>query len=207
MWPKEFRPSQHRGGFQQVAAAQTPEERWHQWQWNISNAEINSSMRRGLLAKASPPKSPSATNSTTFSLEKHGYLPRVGYVQLRAFSNSSISPNPYNERKPLSRGNSRHQSQAHTFNFSLMVFLFLPMHRWKPWSSWREQPGNGKWGAKTGTAVVVSPPKRGDKVAVGGTGSPAWAGTGGLAQSSLLSACHKSAPKQVFHAAINLLKE
>lgn len=61
--------------------------------------------------------------------------------------------------------------------------------------------------SNVGTAVVVSPPKCEDKVAVGGTGSPAWAGTGGLAQSSLLSACHKSAPKQMFHAAINLLKE
>lgn len=32
-------------------------------------------------------------------------------------------------------------------------------------------------------------------------------GGAGWQQSSLLSACHKPAPKQMFHAAINLLKE
>lgn len=59
MGPEEFQPSQHRGAsqhgdaFQQVAERiQTPEMRWHQWWWNISNTEINSRMRRDLLAKA-----------------------------------------------------------------------------------------------------------------------------------------------------------
>lgn len=55
MGPEQLQPSQHRGDDQQMAeTVQTPEARWHQWWWNISNTEINSRMRRGLLTRASP---------------------------------------------------------------------------------------------------------------------------------------------------------
>lgn len=135
-------------------------------------------MRRGLLAKASPPKSQPAANTTTCPLEKQGHPPRVGYVQFRALSTSSSSPNPYSERKPRSHGDSRHQSQAPTLNFPMMVFLFLPIAQME---TLKRLERRARWEMRSqsnaGTTMVVSPPKSGDKVAMGGTGSPAWAGT------------------------------
>lgn len=47
-------------------------------------------------------------------------------------------------------------------------FSSSPLLWWKPWSSQK---------SNVDTTTVVSPPKRGDNVALGGTGSPAGAGT------------------------------
>ena len=78
----------------------------------------------------------------------------------------------------------------------------------------REEQEHSRQG--TWPPMAVSPPKHGDKVATCGTshlsGHVARAalleqGQAGWKQSSLRSACDKPAPKQMFHAAINLLKE
>lgn len=82
------------------------------------------------LVQLSPGQSKPTQNP---ACSKHHCLPsgcsRVGYVQLRPFSNSRSSPDPYSERRPHPRGDSRHQSQAPAFNFSLVVFLFLSIEQ------------------------------------------------------------------------------
>lgn len=155
---------------------------------------------------------------------KRQYLPsgcsRVRCVQYRPFRSS---PNPDRERRPQPHGASRHQRQAPLFNFSLVAFLSLSVEQierdpravgGRSQATESEEQEQCRQGTRP--PMAASPPKRGDKVATRGTshlsGRVARAavleqGQAGWQQSSLLPACDKSAPKQTFHAAINLLKE